>query len=279
MEYITLHNQVEIPIVGFGVFKVATNETATIVEQALANGYRSIDTAQRYFNEEGVGIGIKNSGVPRDEIFITSKVWHTDGGDHRAMDSIDGTLRRLQLDYIDLMLIHQPFGDYYGIYRALEKAYRQGKVRAIGISNFSPDRYLDLVHHSDIVPHVNQVETHVFNQQIEAQKIFDEYGTVTESWGPLAQGQQGFFENEILKEIGSTHNKSVAQVAMRYLIQRGIIVIPKTVKESRMRENIDLFDFELSNEEMDLILALDKEQTNQAPHTDPNRVKGLIGMK
>ena len=278
MEYITLHNQVKMPMVGFGVFKISPDETAKLVTKALDKGYRSIDTAQRYFNEEGVGQAIKNSPIPRHELFITSKIWHSDGGDKKAMESIEGSLRRMQLDYIDLMLIHQPFGDYYGIYRALEQALRQGKVRAIGVSNFNPDRYLDLVHYSDIVPHVNQMETHVFNQQVKAKEIYDQFGTVTESWGPLAQGQQDFFNNSVLAAIGAKYNKSIAQVAMRYLIQRDIVVIPKTVHEARMMENISLFDFELTPDDMQKILALDLQKPNSGHHTEPNRVKGLLGM-
>lgn len=279
MENVILSNGVQMPIVGYGVYQIIDPKVCEeAVLSALEAGYRSIDTAQMYQNEAAIGRAIKRSGIPREELFITTKVWYSNAGEEKAMQSIEGSLRKLQLDYVDLLLVHQPFNDYYGIYRALEKSYRTGKARAIGVSNFYPDRFLDLVKHADIKPMVNQLETHVFNQQLDTQEIFEKYGTQVESWGPLAQGRHNFFEHPVLTEIGENYDKSVSQVALRYLVQRGIVVIPKTVRKERMKENIDIFDFKLSEEEMSTIKSLDKKQTNKPPHWDPDRVIDTLGL-
>lgn len=232
METIKLSNGVDMPILGYGVYQVSPSECERCVSDAISVGYRLIDTAQAYFNEEGVGNAIKKCGVPRNELFIVTKVWISNAGYERAKASIEESLRKLQTDYIDLLLIHQPFGDYYGTYRAMEEAYRAGKLRAIGVSNFYPDRLIDIAEFSEIPPMVNQVETHVFNQQIEAQKIMQEYGTQIMSWGPFAEGRNNFFGNDTLIAIGAKYGKSLPQVALRYLIQRGVVVIPKSVKKN-----------------------------------------------
>lgn len=278
MEYVKLSNGVEMPILGYGVYQVTPEECERCVLDAIGVGYRSIDTAQAYYNEEGVGRAIRRCGVPREELFITTKVWISNSGDKRAAASIDESLRKLQTEYADLLLIHQPFGDYYGTWRALEAAYRAGKARAIGVSNFYPDRLTDLAESSEIKPMVNQVETHVFNQQTEARKIMEQYGTQIMSWGPFAEGRNGFFTNETLKKIGAEHGKSVAQVALRFLIQRGIVVIPKSTHIERMRENFDIFDFTLDDTDMAAIEALDTGKSLFLDHTDPETVKFLIGL-
>lgn len=218
MEYVTLNNGVKMPILGYGVYQVDPKECERCVSDALSVGYRSIDTAQAYANEEGVGAAVKKSGIPREDIFLTTKVWISNAGYDKAKASIDESLKKLQSDYVDLLLIHQPFGDYYGTYRAMEEAYRQGKARAIGVSNFYPDRYIDLAGFSEIVPAVNQVETHVFQQQKVAREVLEKHGTQIESWGPFAEGKNDFFNNQTLKEIGQAHGKSVAQVALRFLV-------------------------------------------------------------
>ena len=237
-----------------------------------------IDTAQAYFNEEGVGNAVRKCGVPRSELFIVTKVWISNAGYERAKASIDESLRKLQTDYIDLLLIHQPFGDYYGTWRAMEEAYRAGKLRAIGVSNFYPDRFIDLAELSEIAPMVNQVETHVFNQQAETQKIMQEYGTHIMSWGPFAEGRNNFFGNETLTGIGAKHGKSAAQVALRYLLQRGVIVIPKSVRHERMEQNLNVFDFNLSDEDMQAIRALDLGHSLFFSHYDPQTVKWLVQL-
>ena len=275
MKTIKLNNGVEMPILGFGVFQIAPEECEKAVLDAINTGYRSIDTAQAYYNEEQVGNAIKKSGLPRKDFFITTKVWISNAGYEKAKASIEESLKKLQTDYIDLLLIHQPFGDYYGTYRALEEAYAEGKVRAIGVSNFFPDRYVDLVLNCNVIPAVNQVETHVFNQQIKAQQIMQEYGTITMSWGPFAEGKNNFFSNEVLSEIGKKYNKTVAQVALRFLIQRDIVVIPKSVHINRMKENFDVFDFELSADNMAEIAKLDKGESLFLSHYDPETVKYL----
>ena len=257
MEIIKLRNGVEMPILGYGVYQVSPSECERCVLDAIGVGYRMIDTAQAYFNEEGVGNAIKKCGVPRNELFIVTKVWISNSGYERAKASIVESLRKLKTDYIDLLLIHQPFGDYYGTWRAMEEAYKAGKLRAIGVSNFYPDRFIDLAEFSEIPPMVNQVETHVFNQQTEAQKIMQQYGTHIMSWGPFAEGRNNLFSNETLRSIGDKYGKSVAQTALRYLIQRGVIVIPKSVRKERMEQNIDVFDFALSGEDMQRIGQLD----------------------
>lgn len=278
METVKLNNGIEMPILGYGVYQVTPEECERCVLDALSVGYRSVDTAQVYFNEEGVGNAISKCGIPRDELFITTKVWVSNAGYEKAKASIDESLRKLQSDYVDLLLIHQPFGDYYGTYRAMEEAYKAGKARAIGVSNFYPDRLVDLAECCEIKPAVNQVETHVFNQQIEPQRIMEEYGTRVMSWGPFAEGKNNFFTNELLKTIGEKYGKSVAQVALRYLIQRDVIVIPKSTHKERMIENMDVFDFSLSEEDMQAITTLDQKKSLFLSHTDPEMVKWLINL-
>lgn len=278
METVKLNNGIEMPILGYGVYQVTPEECERCVLDALSVGYRSVDTAQAYFNEEGVGNAISKSGIPRNELFITTKVWISNAGYEKAKASIDESLRKLQSDYVDLLLIHQPFGDYYGTYRAMEEAYKAGKARAIGVSNFYPDRLVDLAECCEIKPAVNQVETHVFNQQIEPQRIMEEYGTRVMSWGPFAEGKNNFFTNELLKTIGEKYGKSVAQVALRYLIQRDVIVIPKSTHKERMIENMDVFDFSLSEEDMQAITTLDQKKSLFLSHTDPEMVKLLINL-
>lgn len=276
MEYVKLSNGVKMPILGYGVYQVSPAECERCVSDAISVGYRSIDTAQAYGNEEGVGQAIRKSGVPREELFITTKVWISNAGYEKAKASIDASLRKLQSDYIDLLLIHQPFNDYYGTYRAMEEAYRAGKLRAIGVSNFYPDRLIDIAEFSEIPPMVNQVETHVFNQQVEAQQIMQKYGTQIMSWGPFAEGRNNFFTNPTLKAVGDKYGKSVAQVALRFLIQRGVVVIPKSVKKERMIQNMDVFDFKLSDEDMHAIRNLDLKQSLFFSHYDPQTVSWLV---
>jgi diketogulonate reductase-like aldo/keto reductase len=274
METVTLSNGIKMPILGFGVYQIPDlAECERVVSEAIEVGYRSIDTAQAYGNEEAVGNAVRKSGLPRDEFFITTKVWISNAGYEKAKASIDESLQKLQSDYIDLVLIHQPFNDYYGTYRAMEEYYKKGIIKAIGVSNFYPDRFIDIAKFSEITPMVNQVETHVFNQQKQAQKIMEKYGTQIESWGPFAEGRNDFFMNETLKEIGVQYGKSVAQVALRYLIQRNVVVIPKTVRKERMIENFDVFNFELTNEDMDKIAKLDQEQSLFFSHYDPETVE------
>ena len=278
METVKLRNGVEMPVLGYGVFQVSPSERERCVTDAISVGYRLIDTAQAYGNEEGVGNAIRKCGVPRGELFIVTKVWISNAGYERAKASIDESLCKLQTDYIDLLLIHQPFGDYYGTYRAMEEAYKAGKLRAIGMSNFYPDRFIDLAEFSEIPPMVNQVETHVFNQQAEAQRIMQEYGTHIMAWGPFAEGRNNFFSNETLASIGAKYNKSVAQTALRYLIQRGVIVIPKSVRKERMEQNIDVFDFALTADDMQEISLLDMKRSLFFSHYDPQTVKMLVNM-
>lgn len=276
MEYVKLNNGIEMPILGFGVYQIVPEECEKYVSEAIQIGYRSIDTAQAYFNEEGVGNAIRKSGIPRNEFFITTKVWISNAGYEKAKASIDESLCKLQTGYVDLLLIHQPFGDYYGTYKAMEEAYKDGKVKAIGVSNFYPDRFIDLAEFVDVKPAVNQVETHVFNQQVKPQEIMQEYGTQIESWGPFAEGKNSFFSNEILKRIGDKYTKSIAQVALRFLIQGNVVVIPKSVNKERMKENIEVFDFVLTQDEMIAISKLDKGESLFFSHRDPEMVKWLI---
>lgn len=278
MQTVRLSNGVEMPILGYGVYQVTPEECERCVSDALSVGYRMIDTAQAYANEEGVGNAVKKSGIPRQELFIVTKVWISNAGYEKAKASIDESLRKLQTDYIDLLLIHQPFNDYYGTYRAMEEAYKAGKLRAIGVSNFYPDRFIDLAEFCDIKPMVNQVETHVFNQQVEAQKIMQQYGTQIMSWGPFAEGRNDFFTNPVLKVIGEKYGKSVAQTALRFLIQRGVVVIPKSTHKERMEQNLDVFDFSLSTEDMDAIAKLDKSESLFFSHYDPDTVKWFTGF-
>lgn len=279
MENIKLYNGVEMPVLGYGVYQVAPEECERCVSDALSVGYRSIDTAQAYFNEQNVGDAVRTSGIPREKIFLTTKVWISNAGEEKAARSINESLRKLQTDYIDLLLIHQPFGDYYGTWRAMETAYKAGKVRAIGVSNFYPDRFIDLAEHTDIKPMVNQVETHVFNQQVKAQAIMKKYDTRIMSWGPFAEGRNDFFTNPVLTQIGLKYGKSVAQVGLRYLLQHDVVLIPKTTHIERMRQNFDIFDFTLSDEDMSVIAALDKGESLFFSHYEPDTVNFLLSFK
>ena len=279
MNYVELNNGVKMPQLGYGVFQVEPAEAERCVLDAISVGYRLIDTAQFYKNEEGVGNAIAKCGVPRSELFIVTKVWVSNAGEEKAYESILESLKKLQSDYIDLLLIHQPYGDYYGTYRAMERAYREGKVRAIGVSNFYPDRLIDLHHHVDIKPAVNQVETHVFNQQLEEQKYMEKYNCQIMSWGPFAEGKNDFFNNETLIEIGNKYNKTAAQVALRYLLQRGVVLIPKSTHKDRMEQNMDIFNFLLTEEDMKTIEKLDTKHTLLASHRDPQFVEMAISFK
>ena len=278
MQTVKLSNGVEMPILGYGVYQVTPEECERCVSDALSVGYRMIDTAQAYYNEEGVGRAVKKSGIPREELFLVTKVWISNAGYEKAKASIDESLRKLQTDYIDLLLIHQPFSDYYGTYRAMEEAYKAGKLRAIGVSNFYPDRFIDLAEFCDIKPMVNQVETHVFNQQRRPQEIMKEYGTQIMSWGPFAEGRNDFFTNPVLKAIGEKYGKSVAQTALRFLIQRDVVVIPKSTHKERMEQNLDVFDFSLSAEDMETIGKLDKGESLFFSHYAPETVKWLTSF-
>ena len=276
MQTVVLNNGVKMPIVGLGVFQV---DDLKVCEQtvldALEIGYRSIDTASDYQNEEAVGNAIKKSGIKREDLFITTKLWIQDAGYENAKKAFEKSLKRLQLDYLDLYLIHQPFGDVYGSWRAMEELYREGKIKAIGVSNFYDDRLIDLIVHNDVIPAVNQVETHVFNQQINSQKFMEENKVQIESWGPFAEGKNNMFKNEVLKSIADAHNKSVAQVILRWLIQRNIVIIPKSVRKERLKENFNIFDFELTNDEMQKIATLDTGKSLFLNHRDPEIVKWL----
>lgn len=276
MQKVILNNGVEMPILGFGVFQIQDEkECEQAVYDAIMAGYRLIDTAASYLNEEAVGRAIKRSGVPREELFITTKLWVEDTGYERTKKAFEKSLEKLQLDYLDLYLIHQPFGDVYGSWRAMEELYRESKIRAIGVSNFYPDRLTDFIIHNEVVPAVNQVETHVFNQQIESAKLMKENNVQIESWGPFAEGKNNMFQNEILVSIAETHNKSVAQVVLRWLTQRGVVAIPKSVRKERIIENFNIFDFELSQEDMETIATLDTKQSLFFSHQDPEMVKWI----
>lgn len=278
MDYVTLNNGVKMPKLGYGVYQTPPEETERCVLDAIRIGYRSIDTAQAYGNEEGVGNAIVKCGLPREDLFITTKIWISNYGYEKAKASIEESLKKLQTGYIDLLLLHQPFGDYYGAYRAMEEAYKEGKVRAIGVSNFYPDRYLDIFHFSEIKPAVNQVETHVFQQQKVAKKYMEKYGTQIMSWGPFAEGKNDYFQNPVLKEIGAQYGKSVAQVALRFLLQSDVVVIPKSTHENRMKENFDVFDFALTEEDMKKIQALDTGKSLFFSHYDPETVEWFMTM-
>ncbi|WP_075567083.1 aldo/keto reductase [Ihuprevotella massiliensis] len=260
MRTITLNNGVEMPQIGYGVFQVSPDEAERCVADALSVGYRMVDTAQAYQNEEGVGRAIQKSGIKREDLFVVDKIWFSQYAGDSATKSIEDSLRKLGTDYIDLMLLHQPYGDRYNAYRDLEEALKVGKVRAIGVSNFYSDHLIDLSNFMEVIPAVNQVETHMFFQQQEARQYMDELGVKHMSWGPLAEGKNNFFSNEVMKSIGENHRKSVAQVALRYLLQRDVIVIPKSVRKERMAENFDVFDFELSSEEMSVLAQLDTHE-------------------
>lgn len=279
MNKVILNNGVEMPIIGYGVYQVSPEECERCVSDALSVGYRMIDTAQAYHNEEGVGSAVKKSGISRDELFLVSKIWISNYGYEKAKASIEESLRKLGTDYIDLMLLHQPFCDRYGAYRALEAAYKEGKLRAIGVSNFYPDHFIDLASNVEIVPAVNQVETHVFDQQIETQKYMKEFGTHMMAWAPLAEGRNNFFTNPVLEEIGKKYGKSVAQVALRWLTQREVIIIPKSVHIERMRQNLDIFDFTLSDEDMVAITTLDTATSLFFDHHAPEVVKMFMSWR
>lgn len=279
MNKITLSNGVEMPQMGYGVYQVTPDECERCVMDAISVGYRMIDTAQAYHNEEAVGKAWKKSGVSRDELFLVSKVWISNYGDGKTMKSIDESLRKLQTDHIDLMLLHQPFCDRYGAYRDLERAYKAGKLRAIGVSNFYPDHLIDLASNVEIAPMVNQVETHVFNQQREARKYMDEFGTRIMAWAPLAEGRNGLFTNPMLAQIGEKHGKTVAQVALRWLLQSGVIIIPKSTHKERMAENLNLFDFELDADDMQAIASLDTKHSLFFDHHDGEVAKLFMGWR
>lgn len=278
MNFIELSNGVKMPRIGFGVYQIKKNECERCVLDALEIGYRLIDTAQAYYNEEEVGLAVKKSGIKREDIFITSKIWISNEGYEKARRSIDESLRRLNLDYIDLLLIHQPFGDYYGTYRAMEEAYKNDKLRAIGVSNFYPDRLIDICKFVDIKPMVNQIETHVFNQQKESHEIMNKYNIVHESWGPFAEGRKNFFDNKILMDIGKKYNKTVGQVALRFLFENDIVVIPKSVHKDRMQENFDIFDFELEKDDLEIIKNMDERESAFFSHYDSQMVEWLTSV-
>ncbi|KAK8891119.1 hypothetical protein M9Y10_028324 [Tritrichomonas musculus] len=282
MQYVTLPNGLKMPQLGYGVYQVTKEECERCVLDALKVGYRHIDTAQAYQNEAEVGSAIIKSGIPRKDVFITTKVWITNYGYEQTKKSVEESLRNLQTDYIDLMLLHQPFGDYYGAWKALEELYDQKKLKAIGISNFYPDRMIDLCSFSRIKPMVNQIELHPFDQQIEAQKWMQKYNVVTEAWAPFAEGKGGLFTNPTIAEIGKKYQKSVAQVVLRWEIQRGIVVIPKSVHADRMKQNFEVFDFKLTDEDMNVIAGLDQQKSSFFSHQDPNTVEWfmeIIGKK
>lgn len=276
MGKIVLNNGVEMPILGFGVFQISDQkECEQCVYDAITVGYRLIDTAASYQNEEAVGRAIKRSGVPREKLFITTKLWVQDTGYENTKKAFAKSLDRLQLDYLDLYLIHQPYGDVYGSWRAMEELYREGKIKAIGVSNFHMDRLVDLTIHNEVIPAVNQVETHPFNQQVESAKLMKEYNVQIEAWAPFAEGKNNLFQNEILLSVAERYNKSVAQVVLRWLAQRDVVVIPKSIRKERMIENFNIFDFELSQQDIELIATLDTTQSLFFSHRDPGMVKML----
>ena len=273
MEYVTLNNGLKMPVLGFGVFQIPKEDTEKCVLDAIEVGYRLFDTAQSYGNERAVGNAIKASGLDRSEFFITTKLWISEMGYEKAKKSIEGSLERLQMDYLDLL----PFGDYYGTYRAMEELYKEGKLKAIGVSNFYSDRLIDLIKFNGVVPMVNQVETHPFHQQVEANEIMKKYGVQIQAWAPFAEGKNNLLTNETLISIGEKYGKSPAQVTLRYLIQRGVSVLPKSVKKERMQQNFDVFDFVLSQEDMDEILKLDQPVSSFFDHADPAMVERFTG--
>lgn len=273
---VTLNNGVQMPLLGFGVFQIPDPaECERAVVAAIRAGYRLIDTTASYGNEEAVGRAIKQSGVPREELFVTTKLWISDAGDGRTRQAFERSLERLGLDELDLYLIHQPIGDVYGAWRDMQALYREGRLRAIGVSNFHPDRLMDLIVHHEVVPAVNQIETHPFNQQVETQAFFQENGVQIESWGPFAEGRNNLFQNEVLVGIAGRHGKSVAQVVLRWLTQRGVVAIPKSVRADRIAENLAVFDFELSPDDMAAIATLDTKTSSFFDHRDPAMVKRL----
>lgn len=279
MQKVKLNNGIEMPILGFGVYQI---EDQVLCEQcvydAIEAGYRSIDTAAAYGNEEAVGRAIKRSGIPREDLFITTKLWISDAGYDKAKKAFEASMKRLQLDYLDLYLIHQPFNDYYGAWHAMEELYKEGRIRSIGVSNFMPDRLVDLILHNEITPAVNQVETNPFYQQIEAEAFMQEKGVQVESWAPFAEGKNNMFQNETLAAIAGKYGKSIAQVILRWLIQRNIVVIPKSIRKERIIENFNVFDFELTKEDMKKIAALDTNTSCFFSHRDPKMVEWLSGL-
>jgi diketogulonate reductase-like aldo/keto reductase len=277
---VKLNNGVEMPLLGFGVFQITNqNECENSVLNAIEAGYRLIDTAASYMNETAVGNAIKKSGVPREDLFITTKLWVQDTGYEKTKIAFEKSLNRLQLDYFDLFLIHQPYGDVHGSWKAMEELYENGKVKAIGVSNFQPDRVMDIIIFNEVVPAVNQIETHPFNQQIETQKFLYDNKVQIESWGPFAEGRNNLFQNELLLSIAAKHKKSLAQVVLRWLTQRGVIAIPKSVKKERIKENFDIFHFELSVEDMEAIATLDMKASSFFDHRDPEIIKWIGSRK
>ena len=280
MQNVTLNNGVEMPQLGFGVFQVSDlAECERAVSDALSVGYRLLDTAASYGNEEAVGRAIAAGGIARTELFVTTKLWLEDAGYEPTLRAVARSMQRLGLDYLDLYLIHQPFGDCYGSWRAMEKLHRDGVLRSIGVSNFFPDRLVDLIMHNEITPAVDQVETHVFNQRTVDQQVMQRYGVQIESWGPFAEGRNGFFTNDTLINIAATHGKSIAQVALRWLIQRGVVVIPKSVRKDRMTENFDVFDFALTEDDMGKIASLELGKSMFFDHRDPEQVARLNSLQ
>lgn len=278
MEFVTLNNGVKMPKLGYGVYQTPQDITKRCVLDAISAGYRLIDTAQAYGNEEGVGDAVKECGIAREELFITTKVWISNAGYDKAKKSIDESIEKLQTDYIDLLLIHQPFGDYYGTYRAMEEAYSHGRVKAIGVSNFMPDRLIDICKFVNVQPTVNQIETHVFHQQQEAHEYMEKLNVQHQSWGPFAEGKKGLFNNRVLKDIGKKYNKTTAQVALRYLLQNDVVVIPKTTHKERMIENINVFDFVLDKKDMKAIAKLDEKDSAFFSHQDPKTVEWFMSL-
>ncbi|KFE58452.1 oxidoreductase, aldo/keto reductase family protein [Hyalangium minutum] len=276
MNHVILNNGVKMPLLGFGVFQVTDlAECQRAVEDALGVGYRLIDTAASYQNEQAVGDALRNSGLARDELFITTKLWVSDTGYEKTKQAFDRSMKLLGLDVLDLYLIHQPYGDVHGSWRAMQELHREGRIRAIGVSNFHPDRVMDLIVYNEVPPAVNQIETHPFNQQIATQAFLKENGVQTEAWAPFAEGKHDIFKNELLRSIGAKHGKSIAQVILRWLVQRGVVVIPKSVRKERMVENLAVFDFELDDAEMESIVALDTKTSSFFDHRDPAIVKWL----
>ncbi len=279
MQTVTLNNGVELPILGFGVYQIPAEQTEQAVSDALAAGYRSIDTAAGYQNEEAVGHAIAKSGIPRAELFVTTKLWIQDSGEENTKRAFETSMSRLGLDYLDLYLIHQPYGDYYSEWRAMQDLHREGRIRAIGVSNFPPDRLVDLIQNNEITPAVNQIETHVFHQRHEEQELMRRHGVQLESWGPFAEGRNDHFANPVLTGIGASYGKSVAQVVLRWLVQRGVVVIPKSVRPDRMAENFDIFDFELSEDDLTRIATLDTGASQFFDHRDPEVVSRLGAVR
>ena len=280
MDYVTLNNGVTMPKVGFGVFQITNKEECTkVVLDAIDAGYRLIDTAQSYGNEEAVGEAILKSPVPREELFITTKVWISNAGYDKAKESIKESLKKMKLDYLDLVLIHQPVSDYYGTYRALEALNKEGKIKAIGVSNFYPDRLVDMALFNEVTPAVNQIEINPFHQQLVAQEVNNKYGVQLQAWAPFAEGRNGMFDNLTLQSIGDKYGKSVAQVILRWLLQRGIVPLAKTVNKERMKQNIDIFDFELSEDDINKITALDKKESSFFNHQEASSVEMLASLR